>query len=132
MRKLAMLNRAGGLERSEMDEIKKHCRESVRMTMKMGYQNQAVLDAVASHHEALSGGGYPEGLSGERIPLGGRILAVAEQYSSLISWRPYRNRWDRRASFAQLEAGAAKGKFDPKAVEALGKVLSLGPASVGI
>ena len=118
-----LLNRAGSLDKSEMDEVKKHCRESVRVIMAMGYQSQTILDIVASHHECINGGGYPAGLSGENIPIGGRILAVADEYASYVSWRPYRNRWDSRAAFAQIETNMLKGKFDPKVVAALAKVL---------
>lgn len=124
-----LLNRAGGLEKIEFEDVKKHSREAVRVLMKMGYQTPAVFDIIASHHENFRGGGYPEGLIGDKIPLGGRIVAVADEYASYISWRPYRNRWDSRAAFAQIEADTRKGKFDPKVVEALSRVLNLAPVT---
>jgi tetratricopeptide (TPR) repeat protein len=120
-----LLNRAGSLEKIEYEEVKKHSREAVRVLKKMGYQTPAVFDVIASHHENFRGGGYPEGLVGEQIPLGGRIVAVADEYASYVSWRPYRNRWDSRAAFAQIETVTRKGKFDPKVVEALSSVLNL-------
>ena len=120
-----LLNRAGSLEKIEFDEVKKHSREAVRVLKKMGYQTPAVFDIIASHHENFCGGGYPEGVAGDKIPLGGRIVAVADEYASYVSWRPYRNRWDSRAAFAQIETSTRKGKFDPKVVEALSSVLNL-------
>ncbi len=119
-----LLNRRGGLNKNEFEEVKKHAREGVQMLRKMGFQQPGLLDVVGGHHEYFNGSGYPDGLSGEKISLPCRIVAVAEEYASYVSWRPYRDSWDPRASFAQIEKDTAKGKFDPKIVESLGKVLN--------
>jgi hypothetical protein len=53
------------------------------------------------------------------------ILAVADTYNALTSWRPYRDRWDHRAAFAEMQRDAKKGKFDPQVMETLGKLLEM-------
>lgn len=57
-----------------------------------GVTDATWLDAVGGHHERLDGSGYPRGARGDEIPLGARILAVADVYSAMSKPRPYRNR----------------------------------------
>ena len=73
---------------------------------------ESVLDAVLYHHERWDGRGYPEGLSGEDIPLLGRILAVADAFSAMTTTRPYRKAlaWD--AALEEIKANAGS-QFDP-------------------
>jgi adenylate cyclase len=118
-----LLNRAGALNEKEFEEVAKHPRESVRILRKMGYGNEALFQIVTAHHENFNGSGYPVGLAGSDIPLGSRIVAVADSYDALTSWRPYRNRWDYRAAFAELGKTAASGKLDVQVVQVLGKLL---------
>lgn len=69
------------------------------------------------HHEWWNGRGYPDNLAGEAIPLGARILRVADTYSALISNRPYRERFDESVA-KQIIADSAGIEFDPKVVNA--------------
>ena len=91
----SILNRGGSLSSSELDLIKMHTAESVRVIKKMGYENESVLQIVKHSHESFSGTGYPDGLQGEKIPAGSRIIAVADTYDALTSKRPYRDSWER-------------------------------------
>jgi HD-GYP domain-containing protein (c-di-GMP phosphodiesterase class II) len=120
-----LLNRAGSLSKEEFEGVAKHSRESVRTIRKMGYESEGLLEIVESSHENFNGSGYPEGISGEDIPIGARILSVADTYSGLTSWRPYRDRWDNRAAFSEMGREVKKGKFDPKVIESLGKLIGL-------
>ena len=120
-----LLNRAGSLNKGEFEEVTKHCRESVRVLRKMGYQNNSLFEIIEASHESFSGSGYPLGLSGDQIPMGARIVSVADTYNALTSWRPYRDRWDHRAAFAEMKRDAKKGKFDPEVMEILGKLLQM-------
>ncbi|MCH8320654.1 MAG: HD domain-containing protein [Acidobacteria bacterium] len=120
-----LLNRAGSLSKEEFEEVTKHSRESVRVLRKMGYQNNAIFEIIEASHESFGGSGYPLGLTGDQIPMGARILAVADTYNALTSWRPYRDRWDHRAAFAEMKRDAKKGKFDPEVMEILGKLLQM-------
>ncbi|MDA2933155.1 HD domain-containing protein [Acidobacteria bacterium AH-259-D05] len=120
-----LLNRAGSLSKEEFEEITKHSGESVRAIRKMGYESKSVLDIVKATHENFNGSGYPSGLKGDQIPIGARIVAVADTYSALTSWRPYRDRWDHRAAFSEMGRDAKKGKFDPQILETFGKLLGI-------
>ncbi len=120
-----LLNRAGGLNRDEFEQVTKHPRESVRILKKLGYQGESLFQIIENSHESFDGSGYPAGLSGEKIPLGGRILNVTEAYISLTSWRPYRDGWEHRAAFAELNHEPEQGKFDPKVMEVLGRLLEI-------
>lgn len=73
--------------------------------------------AVVAHHERYGGGGYPRNLSGNQIPLMGRILAVADAYSAMITDRPYRKALSKEEATAELIAGKG-AQFDPTCVDA--------------
>ncbi len=81
-----------------------------------------VAEIVLYHHERLDGAGYPRGLTGDRIPLLARVIAVADAYNAMTSDRPYRRAMDPDIAITQLRNGRG-GQFDPDAVEAFLKVL---------
>lgn len=70
------------------------------------------------HHEAVNGGGYPEGKSGEAIPLEARIVAVADVFDALTSQRPYKKAWDNARAFETLQKMAGE-QLDQECVDAL-------------
>jgi putative two-component system response regulator len=70
-----------------------------------------------SHHENFDGSGYPYGLSGEAIPLPGRIVAVADVFDALTSERPYKPTWSTTKAISFLRGGRG-GKFDPACIDA--------------
>jgi putative two-component system response regulator len=74
-------------------------------------------EIALSHHERWDGVGYPRRLMGEAIPLSGRIVAVADAWDALTSWRPYKPAWPERDALAELE-GKAGTQFDPRVVDA--------------
>ena len=76
-----------------------------------------VADAVRHHHENFDGTGYPAGLSGEQIPLGARIIRVADAYDALTSPRPFREALDHETSAGRLEQLSGT-HFDPQVVQA--------------
>ena len=76
------------------------------------------------HHERYDGKGYPRGLSDEQIPLGARIIAVADTYDALTSERPYRRALTNAEALEELQEGAGI-QFDPTVVEALRQVLTV-------
>lgn len=73
------------------------------------------LEMVAHHHERYDGRGYPDGLKGEAIPLGARILAIADSYDAMLSERPYRRALSKTQAVAELKEGAGS-QFDPHLV----------------
>lgn len=114
-----LLNRPGGLSSGELDLVKMHPVEGSKILRNMGYDDGALIKMVLHSHENFNGSGFPDGLSGDQIPLGSRIIAVADAYNALTSWRPYRDPWDRRAALDEIRRGVGKGLFDPKVVETL-------------
>ena len=119
-----VLNHRGGLSPDDIALVHMHPREGARKLMSMGYRNQPMLDMVENHHENYDGSGYPAGLSGEEIPIGARILAVAESYISLTSARPYRDAWEVNAAYHEMKNFTERGKFDPQVIEVLGDIIS--------
>jgi diguanylate cyclase (GGDEF)-like protein len=81
-----------------------------------------VIPIVLSHHERWDGNGYPNGLAGEQIPLGGRIVAIADVFDALTSTRPYRTAMEREKALSYIQAQSGS-QFDPRVVEALVAVL---------
>jgi len=75
-----------------------------------------VIPIVRHHHERWDGKGYPDGLKGEEIPLGARILAVADTFDAMSSSRPYRDPVDLINIIDELKENAGT-QFDPKIVE---------------
>ncbi|MGQ9732147.1 MAG: HD-GYP domain-containing protein [Candidatus Zipacnadales bacterium] len=80
---------------------------------------------IRHHHEKLDGSGYPDGLKGDEISLGARVLAVIDIYDALVSDRPYRKAWTRENALAQLRREAGT-KLDARVVETLASVLESG------
>ncbi|MBJ7331541.1 MAG: diguanylate cyclase [Solirubrobacteraceae bacterium] len=78
---------------------------------------------VRGSHERWDGGGYPDGLSGEDIPLGSRIIFACDAWSAMTEDRPYRSALMREEALAELRDGAGS-QFDPRVVDALQKVIA--------
>lgn len=119
-----VLNRNGGLTEDDFTHIHMHPREAVRRLRNIGYENEHMLELIECHHENWDGTGYPGGIKGDNIPLGARIIAVAEAYISLTSKRPYRDPWDGRAAFAEISKYVRSGKFDAAVVDTLGEIVA--------
>ena len=85
----AILQKPGQLTPEEYETMKLHPLEGAKIIGQITLLRD-VLPLVLSHHERLNGTGYPEGLNGDAIPIGAKILAVTDTYSALISGRPYK------------------------------------------
>jgi putative two-component system response regulator len=100
-----ILEKPGGLTRDEFEEVQRHALFGARLVDSLG---DPVLTAIVRHHhERLDGSGYPDGLRGDEIPLGARIVAVADTFDALTSGRTYRDALAPSAATAILreEAG---------------------------
>ena len=71
------------------------------------------LPVIRHHHERWDGGGYPDGLRGEQIPLGARLLQIADIYDALISARPYKQPYSAQDALKVIEEETAAGWRDP-------------------
>ncbi len=112
---LAILNKPGRLTDEEFDVIKRHASIGADMVSRIG--DDELTQIVAHHHERLDGSGYPSQLSGSEIPLGARIIAVADTFDALTSTRVYRPPKRHRDVFRILREEAPT-KLDPDAVQA--------------
>ncbi|MDQ7825024.1 MAG: response regulator [Candidatus Eremiobacteraeota bacterium] len=81
-----------------------------------------IATMVLHHHERWEGGGYPSGLTGEKIPIESRIIAIAETFDSLTNERPYRKKLDRAEALAHIGRESARS-FDPALVKAFTAVM---------
>ncbi len=111
-----ILNKQGSLTREEHEAIRRHPSIGSRILKDALHLND-LAPAVMYHHERWDGAGYPSGLSGERIPLMARILAVADAFDAMTSDRPYRKAMSVQDALVELRANAGK-QFDPMVVEA--------------
>jgi HD-GYP domain-containing protein (c-di-GMP phosphodiesterase class II) len=84
----------------------------------------AALSVVRHHHERWDGGGYPDGLAADNIPLQARMAAVADVWDALTSERSYRPAWSAKRALDHIVAGAGS-QFDPACVDAFLDVLAL-------
>jgi GAF domain-containing protein len=110
-----ILRKRGGLGESEYENVKRHPAAGVDIVGPIEFLEQ-VKRVILHHHERYDGGGYPDGLSGEEIPAGARILAVVDAYNSMISERPYRGAMSREEALEELRRSSGS-QFDPKVVE---------------
>ena len=119
----AILNKPGKLTAEEFETIKQHTtagRDILQGIISSAGDAEYFSEAVnmaAYHHERWDGGGYPEGLSGEEIPVAARIMAVADVYDALVSRRSYKEPMTDEQAF-QIICGEAGTHFDPAVVEA--------------
>jgi putative two-component system response regulator len=85
----ALLQQRRALSAAEREQVKHHVVSSWQIVRRAGLAS-ALLDAVKYHHERWDGGGHPDGLTGAAIPVGARIIAVADTWDALATDRPYR------------------------------------------
>jgi two-component system cell cycle response regulator len=112
-----VLNKPGPLDEDEMTFIKQHTIIGQRILGVSPALNY-VAQLVRSSHEAVDGTGYPDGLSGEDIPFGARIVAVCDAFDAMLSERPYRAAMSVEEAVAELKRCAGT-QFDSEVVEAL-------------
>ena len=110
-----ILHKTGRLTDAEYEVIKKHPGDGALMAAVLG--DPELTSMVRHHHERLDGTGYPDGLSGEEIPLGARIIAVADTFDAITSKRPYRPASPHKRAIDILK-GEAGAKLDPAVVRA--------------
>ena len=122
-----ILRKAGPLTDPERMLLERHPQVGYRMLESLG--SSEVAECVLHHHENWDGTGYPDGLHGQDIPLGSRIILVADAFDAMTSECTYRERLAPEEALAEIEDGAGT-QFDPDAVAALGAALVQAPAGV--
>ncbi|RMF47303.1 MAG: GAF domain-containing protein, partial [Anaerolineae bacterium] len=107
----AILLKPGPLDDTEWQIVRQHPVFARQLLSPIGFLRNAI-DIPYAHHERWDGTGYPQGLRGERIPLGARIFALVDVWDSLTSERPYRPAWPPEKALAYIEEQAGR-QFDP-------------------
>src|SRR6185436_3014342 len=111
-----ILNKPGPLTPAEFDIMKRHAPIGADILAVIGLPYE-VAPIVRHHHENWNGSGYPDGLSGDRIPIGARILAIVDCFDALTSDRPYRPRMEDRGAL-QILSERRGSMYDPRVVDA--------------
>jgi diguanylate cyclase (GGDEF)-like protein/putative nucleotidyltransferase with HDIG domain len=121
-----ILRKPGPLTPPERMVLERHSQIGFRMLESLGVD--PVAEWVLHHHERWDGMGYPEGLAGEEIPLGARIIFVADAYDAMTSDRAYRGRLTPSEAVAELQRCAGT-QFDPEIVSVFARELGYAPAT---
>ncbi|MGB3328836.1 MAG: HD-GYP domain-containing protein, partial [Thermomicrobiales bacterium] len=121
----AVLFKAGRLDAEEWVEMRSHAVIGADIIARLA-QSDRIAIIIRHHHERWDGSGYPDGLKGEEIPLGSRIIAVADTYEAMTADRPYRRALPAETAYKEILANSGS-QFDPLVVSAFSRAFR--PAS---
>ena len=112
----------GSLSKEDWEKLQNHSNVGVNLLMNINFLSE-VIPYIHYHKERWDGGGEPEGLKGNSIPFGSRIIAVADAYTAMTSDRSYRDAMDKETALSTIreESGV---KWDPDVVNALFEVIN--------
>jgi HD-GYP domain-containing protein (c-di-GMP phosphodiesterase class II) len=122
-----IINKPGKLTDAEFAVIKRHPADGQKMLERVGGVLAEVGLIVRHHHERWAGGGYPDGIAGEAIPLAARIICACDAYSAMTTNRSYRAAMPVADAVAELRRCSGE-QFDPAVVDALLKIVARWPA----
>ena len=111
----AILNKPGALDSAELDLMRRHAIAGYLILSESG-EPAPIPALVRSSHERWDGSGYPDGLSGEDIPLGSRVITICDAYDAMTNPRPYRPARPVADALCELRAGAGV-RYDPCLVD---------------
>ncbi|MGZ4199545.1 MAG: HD-GYP domain-containing protein, partial [Thermoleophilia bacterium] len=110
-----LLEKSAALSGEEETELRRHAEVGVDILVNADAP-RGLHPIVRHHHERWDGGGYPDGLAGEAIPLGARMVAICDAFQAMISDRPYRGAYSLDEARAEIRREAG-GQFDPALAE---------------
>ncbi|MGD0335997.1 MAG: diguanylate cyclase [Candidatus Omnitrophota bacterium] len=111
-----ILQKKGKITEQEYDIIKKHPQIGAEIIRPIHFLGD-LIPIILYHHERFDGLGYSTGLKGKEIPIGARVIAIADVYQALVADRPYRNAYSKEEALTIVKAGSGT-QFDPEIVEA--------------
>ncbi|MEK6230028.1 MAG: HD domain-containing phosphohydrolase [Actinomycetota bacterium] len=117
-----ILDKDGPLDDSEWDFVRQHTVVGDRI-LSAAPDLSTVAELVRASHEHFDGSGYPDGLAGDEIPLGARVVTICDAYHAMTSSRPYRHRLSRADALDELRR-CAGAQFDPEIVESFRALLA--------
>lgn len=112
-----ILRKPAKLTDDEFEQVKTHSDIGARLLERIPF-TRSVAPLVRAIHERFDGGGYPDALAGEAIPIGARIVGACDAFDAMISDRPYRNGMPAYDAVTELRR-CAGSQFDPRVIEAL-------------
>lgn len=118
----AVVNKEGPLTAEEFEHVKQHVIIGAQILAPLVHLGDIVA-MVKSHHERFDGTGYPDGLRGEEVPLGGRVIAAAEVYDALTTARPYQEKMTPEQAVERM-ADLSGTVLDPKVYDALVRIVA--------
>jgi putative two-component system response regulator len=123
-----VLNKEGRLDDAELRVVRQHS-ELGELICRPLRTMRSVLTLIRHHHERFDGTGYPDRLSGESIPIGARILSLADAYDALTSARSYRQSYPSTDAIELLARETAEGRWDPSVFASLEMLVRRGLGS---
>ncbi|MEK6790734.1 MAG: HD domain-containing phosphohydrolase [Deltaproteobacteria bacterium] len=118
-----ILHKPTALSGKEYDHIKQHPVVGEKICEPLNFA-KPFLNVIRNHHEKYNGTGYPDGLVGEVIPYGSRIIAVTDAFDALITMRPYRRSMSARDAVGIIKEETLRGYWDPEIVRAFCDMLA--------
>ena len=118
----AVVNKEGPLTAEEFEHVKQHVIIGAQILAPLVHLGD-IVQMVKSHHERFDGTGYPDGLRGEEIPQGGRVIAAAEVYDALTTSRPYQEKMTPEQAVERM-ADLSGTVLDPRVYEALVRIVA--------
>jgi putative nucleotidyltransferase with HDIG domain len=118
-----IINKRGALDEREWEIIKTHTLEGQRMLERIGGFMREIGRIVRASHERWDGGGYPDGLRGQEIPIEARIVCACDAFNAMTTTRSYRSAMSVSEATAELER-CAGSQFDPRVAECLLRVVA--------
>lgn len=117
-----LIQKAAGLEQAEQVEMASHTVRGAELVRSLGTILKGAIPIIMYHHDHYSESSKPEGLHGEGIPIGARVVAVADAYDAIVTDRPYRRGRTPQEAMAIIRESTDR-QFDPKVVEAFERVM---------
>jgi len=118
----AVVNKEGPLTAEEFEHVKQHVIIGAQILAPLVHLGN-IVSMVKSHHERFDGTGYPDGLRGDEVPLGGRVIAAAEVYDALTTARPYQEKMTPEQAVERM-ADLSGTVLDPKVYDALVRIVA--------
>jgi HD-GYP domain-containing protein (c-di-GMP phosphodiesterase class II) len=122
-----IINKPGKLDETEWELMRAHTIDGERMLQQVGGLLANVGHIVRATHEHYNGGGYPDGLAGDAIPIEARIVCTCDAYSAMTTDRSYRKAMPKAEALAELRRCAGT-QFDPSVVTAIESLVGASPA----
>lgn len=120
-----VLSKPGRLEEREHALVRTHAVRGEQLCATLR-SVRPLLPLIRHHHERFDGSGYPDGLAGQAIPIGARVLGLADAFDALTSERAYRRRLSAEEALGLLGEETRKGRWDPLVYDALATMLHAG------